>query len=87
MRIDLNYGRGHLPVDLDANWDVSVIRKPTMPVEANPLEAVEAALGNPVGSSALVDEAVGKASACILVCDITRPVPNGRLLPVILRDR
>jgi nickel-dependent lactate racemase len=86
MRIDLNYGRGHLPVDLDANWDVSVIRKPTMPVEANPLEAVEAALGNPVGSSALVDEAVGKASACILVCDITRPVPNGRLLPVILRQ-
>jgi nickel-dependent lactate racemase len=86
MRVDLNYGRGHLPVDLDANWNVSVIRKPTMPLEANPLDAVEAALGNPVGSGALIDEAKGKTSTCILVCDITRPVPNGQLLPVILRQ-
>ncbi|UCH49338.1 MAG: nickel-dependent lactate racemase [Betaproteobacteria bacterium] len=86
MRIELNYGRGTLPVDLDANWDVSVIRKPTMPVETSPLDAVEAALGNPVGSAALVEEAKGKASACILVCDITRPVPNSQLLPVILRQ-
>ncbi len=86
MRVALNYGKGHLPVELDDDWDVSVIRKPTMPVEANPLDAVEAALGNPVGCAALVEEARGKASACILVCDITRPVPNGQLLPGILRQ-
>lgn len=86
MQVELNYGKGHLPVELDDDWDVSVIRKPTMPVEANPLDAVEAALGNPVGCAALVEEAKGKASACILICDITRPVPNAQLLPGILRQ-
>lgn len=86
MRIDLNYGKGHLPVDLDDGWDVSVIRKPEMPVQANPSAAVETALADPVGSASLVEEAKGKTSACILICDITRPVPNGLLLPVILRQ-
>ncbi|MGD8477816.1 MAG: nickel-dependent lactate racemase, partial [Burkholderiales bacterium] len=86
MRIELNYGKGHLPVDLDDSWDVSVIRKPAMPVEANPQAAVEAALAKPVGSESLAAEARGKSSACILICDITRPVPNGQLLPVILRQ-
>ena len=86
MRIDLNYGKGHLPVDLDDNWDVSVIRKPAMPVQADPLAAVQAALAHPVGSAPLALEAKGKASACVLICDITRPVPNGHLLPVILRQ-
>lgn len=86
MQVGLNYGKGHLTVELNDDWDVSVIRKPTMPVEANPLDAVDAALGNPVGCAALVEEARGKTSACILVCDITRPVPNGQLLPGILRQ-
>jgi len=86
MRIELNYGKGHLPVDLDDDWNVSVIRKPEMPVEADPQAAVAAALAKPVGSESLRVEARGKSSACVLVCDITRPVPNGQLLPVILRQ-
>jgi nickel-dependent lactate racemase len=87
MRIDLNYGKGHLPVDLDDRWDVSVIRKPEMPLQSDPSAAVEAALAAaPVGSQPLAEEAKGKASACVLICDITRPVPNGLLLPVILRQ-
>ena len=86
MRIDLNYGKGHLPVDLDDRWDVSVIRKPEMPLQADSSAAVEAALASPVGSAPLAEEAKGKASACVLICDITRPVPNGLLLPVILRQ-
>ena len=86
MRIDLNYGKGHIPVDLLDNWNVSVIRKPAMPVEADARSAVQAALVNPVGCAPLVEQARGKTSACVLICDITRPVPNGQLLPVILRQ-
>jgi len=86
MRIDLNYGKGQIPVDLDDGWKVSVIRKPQMPVEANPRSAVQAALARPVGCEPLIEQARGKASACVLICDITRPVPNGQLLPVILRQ-
>ncbi len=86
MRIDLNYGRGHLPVELDDGWDVSVIRKPVMPVLAEPAAAVETALSQTVAARPLLEEARGKSSACVLVCDITRPVPNAQLLPAILRQ-
>ena len=33
----------------------------------------------------LSDIARGRRNACILICDITRPVPNQLLLPPILR--
>ena len=38
------------------------------------------ALAAPAGCAALADVARGRRSACILVCDITRPVPNGLFL-------
>ena len=78
MRVDLNYGKGVLPVELDEQWDVSVIRKPAMPVLPDPADAVEKALAAPVNSASLIEQARGKASACVLVCDITRPVPNAQ---------
>jgi nickel-dependent lactate racemase len=86
MRVELNYGRGTLPVDLPEGLEVTVIRKPAMPVLADADAAVRAALSNPVGARPLIEEARGKKSACILICDITRPVPNRLLLQPILRD-
>jgi nickel-dependent lactate racemase len=86
MRVDLSYGRGTLPIDLPDDWQISVIRKPPMPVLSDPQAAVHAALANPVAARPLADEARGKRNACILICDITRPVPNGLLLPQIVRQ-
>ena len=85
MRVELSYGRGTYPLDLRDDWAVTVIRKPPMPVLPDPGAEVAAALSRPVGARALVDEARGARSACILICDITRPVPNGLLLPPIVR--
>ncbi|MGI9437813.1 MAG: nickel-dependent lactate racemase [Geminicoccaceae bacterium] len=76
MRIDLSYGRDGMSIELGDDLDVHVIRKPAMPVLAAPESAVQAALANPVGASPLADLARGKSTACILICDITRPVPN-----------
>jgi nickel-dependent lactate racemase len=56
-----------------------------MPVLEDPEAAVRTALSSPVGARSLVEEAKGKKSACILICDITRPVPNGTILPVLVR--
>lgn len=86
MRIELNYGKGTLPLELPDDWNVDVIRKPGMPVLGNAADAVAQALSRPVGASPLAAEARGKRSACILICDITRPVPNGLLLPGIIRQ-
>ncbi|MFO1319783.1 MAG: nickel-dependent lactate racemase [Burkholderiales bacterium] len=85
MDVFLNYGRGTLTVPLPANAVPTIIRKPAMPVLAEPVAGVEAALASPVGSASLTDIARGKSSACILICDITRPVPNGLLLPPLIR--
>jgi lactate racemase len=85
MRVDLSFGRGTLPVSLPDDLDVTVIRKPAMPVLADPQGALRAALEAPVAARPLGEEARGAASVCILVCDITRPVPNGLVLPPLVR--
>jgi nickel-dependent lactate racemase len=85
MHIDLRYGKGSYRLDLDPAWDVTVIRKPEMPLLADPVGAVRAALAAPVGAPPLAEAARGANSACILVCDITRPVPNGLFLPLLVR--
>jgi nickel-dependent lactate racemase len=85
MRIDLSFGRGTLPLELPDDLDVTVVRKPEMPVLGDPAAAVAGALAAPVAARPLGEEARRARSACVLVCDVTRPVPNGLLLPPVLR--
>ena len=84
MRVELRYGRGVLPVRLPDDAEVTVIRKPAMPVVADPAATVRAALEDPVEAPPLAASARGKSSACILINDITRPVPNALLLRPIV---
>jgi nickel-dependent lactate racemase len=56
-----------------------------MPALADPVATLRASLAAPAGARPLAEEARGARSACVLVCDLTRPVPNGILLPPILR--
>jgi lactate racemase len=86
MKIELNYGKGKLPIHLRDDWRVSIIRKHEMPLLAEPQRAVADALQNGVASRSLLEEARGKRSACILICDITRPVPNGLFLGPMVRQ-
>ncbi len=90
MDIDLLYGRTSIRVSLPDSLDVTVIRKPEMPLLADPQAAVRAALREPRSSPPLADLARGAKSACVVICDVTRPVPNRLFLrPVIetLRDQ
>ena len=74
--VDIAYGQGHLTVQLPENVKPTVIRKHTLPKLADQQGAVTQALQHPVGSAPLAELAKGRKSACILICDITRPVPN-----------
>ena len=56
---------------------------PVEPV-AEPERALRERLRSPAGSPGLPELARGKQSACVLICDITRPVPNQFLLDGIL---
>lgn len=85
-RVDLLFGKGHLPVRLPVGIRPTVIRKGGMPKLPDPHAAIAKALANPIGSAPLAAIARGKKSACILICDITRPVPNRLFLrPMIER--
>ena len=82
MNVRLLYGRGELEVRLPEGCEPTVIEKPAMPVIEDPAAAVAASLDG----SGLAEAAAGARSACLLICDITRPVPNGRFLrPLVER--
>jgi lactate racemase len=72
----LAFGRGHLPVGLPSGIRPTVIRKNPLPLLKDPAAAVRTALEQPIGAPPLAELARGRRSACILICDKTRPVPN-----------
>lgn len=85
MHVELSYDRGTISVPVADDWRPTVVRKPSMPVLSDPKQATQRALAEPVGAPPLAEAVKGCATACILICDITRPVPNGTILPVIVR--
>src|SRR5690349_15879114 len=86
MQVTLDYGRTGLDITLP---DDRLIAPPLSIRPADPLPdpaaAIEDAIRNPIGSKPLAEIARGKKSACVVVCDITRPVPNKLILPPVLR--
>jgi len=86
MTVDLLYGRGKLAVTFPDELRITTIRKNPMPVALDPAGALARAFQAPVGRPPLRELARGRRNACILICDITRPVPHGRLLPGLVEE-
>lgn len=85
MRVTLDYGRTGLEIELPDDRVVGPLAiRPAAPL-TNPEAAVTQALANPIGGRSLAELARGRRNACILICDITRPVPNRLILPPLLR--
>src|SRR5437773_1977822 len=86
MNVTLDYGRTGLDVTLPADRLVGppLAIRPVEPL-ANAEEAIADAIAHPIGARPLGELARGKKSACVVVCDITRPVPNKLILPPVLR--
>ncbi len=86
MNINMKYGKSGLSLDLPGDIDVTLIQKKAMSVLKDPEGAIKAAFANPVNCKTLRDEAKGCHSCCILICDITRPVPNGLILTPLIKE-
>lgn len=86
MRITMHYGRTGLPLDLPDHWDVTVIRKKPMPLLHDPAKTLEEVCRSYPDGKPLQELARSRRHACILICDITRPVPNGIVLPVLIKQ-
>ena len=84
--IAIAFGRRHLNVTLPEGATPTVIRKRPLPKLADGRAAIRAALDAPVGAPPLKTLARGRKSACILICDITRPVPNHLFLRQMIED-
>ena len=83
-RIQVDYGRQGMWVDVPAEDLVKVLRMHPAEPLAEPEAAVREALKQPIGTPPLAELARGRKTACVVVSDITRPVPNPLLLPPIL---
>ncbi|MCI0702661.1 MAG: nickel-dependent lactate racemase [Planctomycetia bacterium] len=86
MNITLDYGKTGMPITLPDDRLIAppLAIRPAEPL-SNPESALESALANPIGSKPLAELAKGKKTACVVVCDITRPVPNKFILAPVLR--
>jgi nickel-dependent lactate racemase len=78
--LELAFGRGALKLTLPPNARPTVLRKSPLPKLGDGRGAIAEAFRHPIGSAPLEELARGRTSACILICDITRPVPNNLLL-------
>ena len=84
MQVHLEYGRDGLSVDLPADRVVRTLAyKDAEPLD-DPARALLATLQHPISSPSLETLAQERQDACIVICDITRPVPNRLMLTELL---
>ncbi len=84
MRVRLEYGRTGLEASLPERNLAGVLRcRPSEPL-ADPVAAVRRVLEQPAGAPPLRELARGRRNACVVISDVTRPVPNRVLLLPIL---
>jgi lactate racemase len=84
MKITLDYGKTGLDVELpDANIVGPLEIQNVAPLE-NFGEVLRDKLAHPTGTPSLSELAKGRTDACIVICDITRPVPNKMILAELL---
>ena len=85
MKIPMAFGRDGLVVDLPEGFRYQILEARSAQPLADWQRALEAALDAPIGGPPLSELAKGKQTAAISICDITRPAPNRKTLPPLLR--
>src|SRR5215469_18097567 len=79
------FGKYGIHFLLPEGFQYETIESHTASALIDPEEALNYALDHPVAGPSLSVLALGKRTAAIAVCDITRPAPNSRTLPPLLR--
>ena len=84
MRLRLDYGKTGLEAELPDENLIATLRITPAPRLPEPTAAIREAFAAPLGTKPLAELAAGRRDACIVVCDITRPVPNETILTPLL---
>jgi len=85
MKINVAYGKEGLDIQVPDKNLVKILRMTEKPVVKDPVAETRQKLQAPTNSAPLSEIAKGKKTACIVVCDITRPVPNAVIVPPIIQ--
>lgn len=83
--MDFAFGKTGLPLELPDGFDYRFLEARSARPLPDQDAALSAALDAPIGCKPLQELALGKKTAAISVCDITRPAPNRIVLPHVLR--
>ena len=85
--VELKYGSRRFTVDLPRSAGfLGVLTPRQQPPLEDPSASIVTSLTQPIESRPLREVAAGRKNACVVISDITRPVPNHLLLPPILRE-
>lgn len=85
ITVELAYGKTGLNIELP-DENLTVIEPVYMPGLADERAALLEAMRNPINSRPLHELVSPDQSVVIVFCDITRPMPNDRVLPVVLAE-
>ena len=86
MRLELAYGRKGLWIELPDNASVTVISPSPAPGLPDEQTAIREALRAPLGTPPLRELVGPEATVAIVFSDLTRPMPNDRVLPGLLSE-
>ena len=78
------YGSDPFTMEFPDYWDISVHSMQGGADIGD--EGIRTALDQPIGALPLRHHARGKASAAILIDDLSRPTPSFRLLPIVIEE-
>ena len=86
MEVNLAFGQNGLRIKLPKEAVPTIIQKPEIKIPQDQKAVINNAMSNPIGSSKLINLAGAGKTVCILVCDITRPVPNHLFLRPLIEE-
>ncbi len=86
MQVELAYGRQGLTVTLPDEARVTVIEPEFVPGLPDDRMAIQQALGSPMDSPPLREVVGSSDTVAVVFSDLTRPMPNKRVLPVLLDE-
>jgi nickel-dependent lactate racemase len=84
MRVKFEYGRTGLVAELPDERIVRTLHYKDAPPLPDPRASLLEVLARPNGTASLAELAKNRKDACIVICDITRPVPNEMILRPVL---
>ncbi len=84
MIVEMRYGRQGLEVEVPDEANIQVLHLNRVPQLASPEQTMRESLAAPLATAPLVELARGRRDACVVISDITRPVPNELLVGPVL---